>query len=440
MRKYPLILIWLLIQTANLFAVPRGEDRYTIIVKDDNDNSNLPKSFRSWYYQEFEGLPVNTEVIIKVKADGWKGGENVIPVYSYYGTRWHRFDRDDIYNEGADENGFHNYTISKKFKQSKVIIARYYPYSLERLEKLETRLKFNKYFHSRQIGLSAMGRPIKLYTITDFSVPVKRKKAIWIHSRTHPSETGSSFIVEGLMEYVLKKKDYGDIQINLKELVFYIVPIVNPDGVDEGNARVTPETSIDLERQWIFDPDNPRQLNQTAAIESRVLNNTINHLIDEGNNFVLALNLHSTNSTVDTYPFIFTNFSVPLPVHGAEGDSMFVYHLRYAYLLSNYYCGGRVNVITSYTPSKPMHEKTYPESWWWVNFKSNVVAFTLESAVRHPGCYEVIVNYKDQLNLGEALAVGIQKYHQLYHLNQYDVNLKPYDLETHKIYFINNFK
>lgn len=438
MIKHSLISLLLLLLTLDVYAVPRDGDRYTITVKDDNDNSNLPKSFRSWYYHEFVGLPTNTEVIIKIKADGWKGGENVIPVYSYYGTKWHRFERDDIFNEGTDENGFYNYSISKKFKHSKVIIARYYPYSIERLEKLEARLKFNKYFHARQIGLTAMGRPIKLYTITDFSVPVNQKKAIWIHSRTHPSETGSSFVAEGLMEYLLKKKDFGEIQINLKELVFYIVPMVNPDGVDEGNSRVTPLTSIDLERQWIFDSENPKHLHPNVAIEARVLNNTINQLNKEGNKFVLAINLHSTNSTVDTYPFIFTNFSVPNPIHGQEGDSMFVYHLRYAYLLSNYYCGGRVNVITSYTPSKPMNEKTYPESWWWVNFKSSVVAFTLESAVRHLGCYEAIVNYKDQLNLGEALAVAIQKYNELYYLNKYDVNLKPYDLETHKIYFINN--
>jgi len=435
-RKTYILLTVLIFFSVILIAEPRGDAKTSIFMHDDNHDTTLPASYRSWYYKEFSGLPTNEPVQIHVKGDGWEGGKFVIPVYSYYGTKWHRFEKEDIFEPPSSNSKYNDYTISKQFDKQKVYIARFYPYDYKRLEKLEKRFSFKEYFRSQFIGRTGMRRELKMFTITDFSVPNEKKKAIWIHSRTHPSETGSSFVAEGLMEYILKDKTLEEIQISLRELVFYIVPMVNMDGVIEGNARVTPVTSIDLEREWLFSLEDSRKLLEEAALEAKVLNNTINRLIDEGNNFILAVNLHSTNSSEGTYPFIFTNFSRQLPEHGASGDSMFVYHMRYANLINNYLCGGRLNVITSYSPSKPMHLKTYPESWWWVNFKDKVVAFTLESAYTHPGCYEERVSYKDNLQLGEALAKAIQKYYEIYFLDMDNKDLYPYDNTEHMKYYI----
>jgi hypothetical protein len=420
-----------------LYAEPKDGNRYSIYIEDDNHDTTLPKSFRSWYYREFRGIPANVEIKINVYGDGWRGDDFVIPVYSYYGRKWHRFDHDDILELFSKDPHLYNYRITKKFKKDFVTIARYYPYDTTRISKLEKRFSFKPYFRAKQIGQTGMGRPLRMFMITDFSIPNNQKKAIWIHARTHPSETGSSYVLEGIMEYILKKKNLDDIKINLKQIVFYIVPMLNFDGIVESNARVTPYTSIDLERQWLFHSQiNKRKISDSAAIEVRVLNNTINRLIDEGNHFILAINLHSTNSTEAMYPFIFTNFSRQIEEHGATGDSMFIYHLRYANLINHYLCGGHLNVRTSYHPSKPMNLKPYPESWWWVNFKEKVVAFTLESTYRRPGCYSKIVSYKDQLQLGEAIAKAIQKYFELYEQHNYQKELKPYDLEYQKQFFI----
>ena len=430
---YKRIIVALLLFVAVLFGTANARElnNYFIDVKPDNNDESLPPSFRTWYYKSFEGIETNKEIWIEVKGDGWQGGEFVLPVYSYNNYKWFRFKREEIMTQTADSDKLYNYTIIKKFEKENIWIARYYPYDIERLDKLEKRQSFKKNCRVIQIGKTAMGWPMKMFIITDNSVPVSKKKAVWIHARTHPSETGSSFVTEGIIDYILKKKAFDDVQIDLKKLVFYIVPMVNIDGVAEGNARITPGLGLDLEREWRFQyVVDKRKISDSSAIEARILNNTINRLIDEGNNFILAINLHSTNSEPAVYPFIFTNFSRPLPEHGTEGDSMFVYHLRFANLVNKFWCPSKVNVRTSYVPTKPMDMKTYPESWWWTNFRDKVVAFTFESAATHTGCNGETVTSTDNYLLGESMAKAIQKYYDVYVTNKYDNIYSEYNVQV----------
>lgn len=56
-----------------------------------------------------------------------------------------------------------------------------------------------------------------------------------ITARVHPSETVSSYFIEGLVQYLLSDAVESCI---LRELfIFQILPMMNPDGVDHGNFR-----------------------------------------------------------------------------------------------------------------------------------------------------------------------------------------------------------
>ncbi len=51
----------------------------------------------------------------------------------------------------------------------------------------------------------------------------------------HPSETASSFFIEGLIEFLLSDCKVSNM---LRELfIFQIIPMLNPDGVEHGNFR-----------------------------------------------------------------------------------------------------------------------------------------------------------------------------------------------------------
>lgn len=73
------------------------------------------------------------------------------------------------------------------------------------------------------------------------------KKAIVLTSRVHPGEPQASFMLEGSLKYLLSDSELAkDLR---KQFVFMIVPMLNPDGVIQGNYRCS-LLGCDLNRKW----------------------------------------------------------------------------------------------------------------------------------------------------------------------------------------------
>ena len=69
--------------------------------------------------------------------------------------------------------------------------------------------------------------------------------------RTHPGEVGSSFLLEGLLDYLAS--DAPLAKRMRAKLIFTVLPMLNIDGVVAGNNRVSPR-GINLEGKW-YPPD-----------------------------------------------------------------------------------------------------------------------------------------------------------------------------------------
>ena len=81
-----------------------------------------------------------------------------------------------------------------------------------------------------------MGVP--MLTISDFDcskTEFQRKKVVIVTGRVHPGESNSSWIVHGLIKFLLSKDKIASELRN--RLVFKIVPMINADGVTVGNTR-----------------------------------------------------------------------------------------------------------------------------------------------------------------------------------------------------------
>ena len=77
---------------------------------------------------------------------------------------------------------------------------------------------------------------------------VRKRKGIIITSRVHPGETGASFMMKGIIDYLVGPS-LGARMIR-DNFVIKIVPMVNPDGVINGNTRCS-LAGVDLNRVWI---------------------------------------------------------------------------------------------------------------------------------------------------------------------------------------------
>lgn len=148
-------------------------------------------------------------------------------------------------------------------------------------------------FKEQSLCRSLGGVPIPLLTIGNEEYTNKdieyvlddSKKIILIVGRAHPGEAPSSFVIQGMVNYLL-----SDCQVaeNLRsKFIFKIVPMLNVDGVIIGNSR-TDYTGKDLNEQYRDEDDS-----LYSCIAS--LKQLIQHLKEEyGENFSHFLDIHST--------------------------------------------------------------------------------------------------------------------------------------------------
>ena len=77
---------------------------------------------------------------------------------------------------------------------------------------------------------------------------LSKRKAIFITGRVHPSETTGSWVMEGILKFLLSPEASELLSL----YIFYVIPMLNPDGVIVGNSRCG-LMGVDLNRRW----DNP---------------------------------------------------------------------------------------------------------------------------------------------------------------------------------------
>lgn len=78
-----------------------------------------------------------------------------------------------------------------------------------------------------------------MLTITNFydNIPLIKKKIIIITGRIHPGETNGSFIVHGLIKWLLSSEKMA-VEVR-KRVIFKVIPMLNSDGVISGNNRTS---------------------------------------------------------------------------------------------------------------------------------------------------------------------------------------------------------
>lgn len=101
-------------------------------------------------------------------------------------------------------------------------------------------------------------------------------------ARQHPGETQSSYVCEGLINFLLLKTEASHF---LREhYIFKVIPLINPDGVIFGNYR-TNLLGVDLNRKWDTADDE-------LAPEVTAIKNYIKKLNGTNNRIRMIIDLH----------------------------------------------------------------------------------------------------------------------------------------------------
>lgn len=132
------------------------------------------------------------------------------------------------------------------------------------------------------IGHSIGGKPI----IALNSTKSDGKKVVVVLSRQHPPEISGYMAMVQFVETLLGNSELAKNFIKNHELV--IIPMINPDGVDEGNWRHS-FAGVDLNRDWI-DFKQP----ETRAIRDYLLQK----VAKQNAKVLFALDFHSTFNDV----------------------------------------------------------------------------------------------------------------------------------------------
>jgi hypothetical protein len=240
------------------------------------------------------------------------------------------------------------------------------------------------------VGESVQRRPLYHIVLTNPSSQ-QPKRRIWIHARTHPLESESSFVARAIVDELLSGSSQS--QQILDHCIVHLLPMLNPDGVELGYAREN-ANGVDLESNWGSADPEP---------EVRALRTQLIRLMDSGNAIDIALNLHSAY-TCKRY-FVY---------HAAAGTSVLFTQMeqRFINAARSRFPGGiePYDFFVSWTGGTP---DRYPESWFWMNYGENVMALTYEDMnCTSAGDFEktaraILGGAAEYLNIGGTTTVNL---------------------------------
>lgn len=136
-----------------------------------------------------------------------------------------------------------------------VYIANSYPYTYTDLMNfLEKQVCTEENAHCVRRSVlckSTAGNDCYQLLITNFNsseTEIAKREAIIFTARAHPGETVASYVLEGAVSFLIQKKSKRAAFLR-DNFIFKIVPMLNADGVINGNQRSC-LNGLDFNRQW----------------------------------------------------------------------------------------------------------------------------------------------------------------------------------------------
>lgn len=336
-----------------------------------------------WFYFRINGIKnkfIRVEIVTS-PADFSRA------MYSYDDVNYERFSETESPSMGVFE---------KEFKEDTVYVAYYTPYTYRMLQENLEKWNENPFVRLDTIGFTQNLMPLQEMIVTDHAIDNSEKLNVWIHARTHPGETPSSWQFDGIVRELLSNDEV--INYYLSKIKFHLIPFTNPDGVYFGRSR-TNFDYVDVEREW----DKP---DAETCLEAIALKKRMKEINNE-KPFSVFLNLHSQAASYCTFW-----------IHYADGTSadFFDSEMQFTYL--------NVSDNPYFTPNDFSYStlKSYfPEGWLWNNYGEDVMALTYETPYDyyHNSKDSVWVTNENLQAIGKRTVYAIAEYLNISHPKHY---------------------
>lgn len=154
------------------------------------------------------------------------------------------------------------------------------PYRISDLDQLLNEIQDHPLVKIEPIGKTVEGRRLEIVCIGNPAAPFR----VFIRGRAHPWESGTNWVVQGLIKSLLDKNENNDKYFN--KYCVYILPMANKDGVARGYTRFN-SLGMDLNRN-MNRPADPDLLPENHAMET-----WLKMMIYKGMKPQIAIDLHN---------------------------------------------------------------------------------------------------------------------------------------------------
>lgn len=247
-------------------AAKLTHSEYNLLVQNDINS----RGHTQWFY--FKVSNTESECTVKfnivnfAKPDSLYNSGMKVLVYSQRrvertGEGWVRECENILYypngvlRELSSHKSLHTLTFRYTFPYTDdtVYFAYSLPYTYSELQGLldnyEQDPVKSKFINRKTLCRTLGGNNCDYLTITNKGPleEIRKKKGVVISARAHPGETVGSWVMQGVLEFLTEETEEAH---SLRErYVFKVLPMLNPDGVINGNYRCS-LSGADLNRRW----------------------------------------------------------------------------------------------------------------------------------------------------------------------------------------------
>lgn len=234
-----------------------GEFEYDLCLRPDTCNPR----YRFWFNFTVDNCKQDQRVIFNIvnmnKSNNLFSSGMTPLVKSSSRPKWQRLPKEHcFYYKSPIHQNHHVLSFAFIFDREDDIyqFSLTYPYSYSRLQSYLSVLEQKFPLQRDSLINSVQQRRLELITFDDVKKPEVIEpgknpiRVIVILARVHPMESPASYVVQGLIEF-LAIANHPIAKLLRENVVFKIIPMVNPDGVFLGNNRVNC-LGHDMNRYW----------------------------------------------------------------------------------------------------------------------------------------------------------------------------------------------